>query len=132
MMNNVRSEINKGRYSNEKAKNECISLIMKMLNTKDKDEYVKCLAVFNTKGLNPANIVDHLEVTGDNDFQDSVGKNQDYNYFNKNWVSIKNKWAGHLTKKTRSFRLSYNAESRKCSLCTQVWNDKNNGSYNCL
>lgn len=91
MMNNVRSDLNRGFYSNEKVKNECISLVMKMANTKDDDKYAKYLAEFNTKSLNAAKIVDCLEVTGDNDFQDPVGKNQAYSYFNKNWVPIKNK-----------------------------------------
>lgn len=74
-----------------------------MVNTKDQDEYIKCLAEFNLKSMDPKNIVDHLEVTGDDDFQYPVGKNQAHVYFNKNWEPIKNKWAGYLTKKLAHF-----------------------------
>ncbi|KAI9243316.1 hypothetical protein EDC94DRAFT_666009 [Helicostylum pulchrum] len=84
MMNSVRSELNKGCYTSEKVNEKCISLVMKMVNTKDQDYFSKCLAEFNSKSLGPRNIIDHQDVTDYPDFQNPVGKNKAYNYFNNN------------------------------------------------
>lgn len=119
MMGNIRKELDKGRYVNEKIKNECISLVQKMIDTKDQSYFEECLNKFNTKSLDPNNILDYAEINDiDDDFEDDTSMNKAYNYLKRNWVPIKDKWAGHLTQKIAHFGCltSQRAESGHAAL----------------
>lgn len=102
MMQNIKSEF-KFCFTNEKIKMECTSLVLKMINTKDEDHYNKYLEEFNAKCLDPDNINDYAPIVESENFENPINKNKAYDYFNKNWVPIKNKWAGHITKNFAHF-----------------------------
>lgn len=85
MMNNVRSGLNKGRFTNAKIKEKCISLVQEMIETKIQKDFETRFAKFKRETLDSKNITDydHIANDEDNDFQDPLGKNQAYDYFLK-------------------------------------------------
>ncbi|KAI8362740.1 hypothetical protein EDC96DRAFT_595135 [Choanephora cucurbitarum] len=95
---NVKKELSKnGRFFEKEIKEEAIKLVEKMIHAKDQNHFDNLVMKYISLTHDSENVSDfHPDA-------DMPECNKALSYLEKNWLSMKQKWAFHLTKKLAHF-----------------------------